>query len=148
MSAINKALKKCEKLSDEQRIDLFIDSYSNVLNAFDKISGNRSEAYAATLRVILLSMAADGKFTEKEYALLSALLKNTIDKELSYSEAKALVESAGDPSEYVDVLRNLFVGVANYSDEAAVSFACLIAIVLAIDDDVTYKEKKWMNKIF
>ena len=148
MSAIDKALKKCEKLSDEERITVFVDSYNVVLNAFSDIRQNEQEGFTATLKTILLAMAADGKFNSDEYSLLATLIKHVTDKVISYEDAKSMIESLGSPDDYIETLKHLFSDLMKYSEEAAVSFAVLIITVLAIDGDVSYKEKKWFKKIF
>ncbi len=148
MSLINKALKKCEKMTDEQRVSLFVDSFATVLEATNNIVKDTSKASKITLGIILYAVAADGKFVEDEYKLVQFLIEKATGSKLSFPEAKALVESMGDPNEQIDYLKKYFLAVSEQGEDKGVAFICLIMTVLSIDGDVSYKEKKWMNKIF
>ncbi len=148
MFEMSKALKQCEKLTDEERIELFAESFKKVNEATRIILKDDAKAFSTTLSVVLYSAAADGKFEEEEYALIAAMIKAATDRSLSYPEAKSLVESVGDPEEEIDFLRDYFIAVCDVSDDAGIAYVCLMMTTLAIDGDVSYKEKKWMKKVF
>ncbi|MBO4551782.1 MAG: hypothetical protein J5673_01105 [Candidatus Methanomethylophilaceae archaeon] len=145
---VTKALKRCEKLTDEQRVQMFMESFSKVLDVTNSIVKDKPKALAITLNIVFYSVAADGKLVPEEFALVQFLLEKATGEKYPFSEVKKLIENAGDPNDQIDYIRKYFLLVDDYGEEAGVAFICLIMSVLSIDGDVSYREKKWMNKIF
>ena len=148
MSALNKALKKCEKLTDEQRVALFISSFKTVVDVTENITKDRTKAMNTALTVVMNAVAADGKLEEGEFALLFAFFKNVTDTPIDFVTAKKMVTACGNPNDQIVFIKNYFLSVSEYGEGPAIAFICMIMAVLSIDGDVSFKEKRWMNKIF
>ena len=149
MSSFDTLCKKLEELEPEKYAQLFNEISVNVVNQLVNLTAGGTNGLNAYLQFLLASVAADGKLSEGEFALLKPLFDRMADKDLTYEEGKELFKTMGldNPDSYKDVVDTMVDIIGLVDEELKDEIILLCLLVCAIDGEVSEKEKEWIKQL-
>ena len=148
-------MKDFDKLCKEfESID--VDTYRSVLAeksvkliptlmAFSEDGLSGLEIFAS---FIYGAIAADGRLSEDEYALLYPLLHAFFGEDATYEEAKKSFDSMKkEHKELKCYVNNMVDLVGIFSDEMKADIIVVIMLICAVDGKISPKEKEWIKQL-
>ena len=148
-------MKDFDKLcKDFESID--IDTYAAVLtekamklipalSAFSEDGLSGIEIFAS---FIYGAIAADGKLSEDEYALVYPLLHAFFGESIDYNDAKRAFSSLSkEHKELKTIVDEMVDLIGFFSDEMKADIIIVVMLICAVDGKISLKEKNWIKKL-
>lgn len=148
-------MKDFDKLcKDFESID--IDTYAAVLtekamklipalSAFSEDGLSGIEIFAS---FIYGAIAADGKLSEDEYALIYPLLHAFFGDSIDYNDAKRAFSSLSkEHKELKTIVDEMVDLIGFFSDEMKADIIIVVMLICAVDGKISLKEKNWIKKL-
>ena len=148
-------MKDFDKLcKDFESID--IDTYAAVLtekamklipalSAFSEDGLSGIEIFAS---FIYGAIAADGKLSEDEYALVYPLLHAFFGDSIDYNDAKrAFYSLSKEHKELKTIVDEMVDLIGFFSDEMKADIIIVVMLICAVDGKISLKEKNWIKKL-
>ena len=148
-------MKDFDKLcKDFESID--IDTYAAVLtekamklipalSAFSEDGLSGIEIFAS---FIYGAIAADGKLSEDEYALVYPLLHAFFGDSIDYNDAKRAFSSLSkEHKELKTIVDEMVDLIGFFSDEMKTDIVIVAMLICAVDGKISFKEKNWIKKL-
>ncbi|MCI7607259.1 MAG: TerB family tellurite resistance protein [Spirochaetales bacterium] len=148
-------MKDFDKLcKDFESID--IDTYAAVLtekamklipalSAFSEDGLSGIEIFAS---FIYGAIAADGKLSEDEYALVYPLLHAFFGDSIDYNDAKRAFSSLSkEHKELKTIVDEMVDLIGFFSDEMKADIIIVVMLICAVDGKISLKEKNWIKKL-
>lgn len=148
-------MKDFDKICKEfENIDL--DTYTSVLmeksmklipalSAFSNAGLSGLEIFAS---FIYGAIAADGKLSEDEYALIYPLLYSFFGDSINYEDAKkAFSSSSKEHKELKNTVDDMVDLIGLFSEEMKADIIVVIMLICAVDGKISLKEKNWIKKL-
>ena len=148
-------MKDFDKIcKDFENID--IDTYAAVLtekamklipalSAFSEDGLSGVEIFAS---FIYGAIAADGKLSEDEYALIYPLLHAFFGDSINYEDAKRAFSSLSkEYKELKNMVDDMVDLIGCFSDEMKADIIVVAMLICAVDGKISLKEKNWIKKL-
>ena len=150
MRDFEKFCKMLENMNEDELLEFAGKSYGSSLGALVKSTDGDVKKASALLTISAMAAASvDGKFAAEEYYHIAGLISATNKVELSYDEAKALVEKTITTKDSgAEFVESVYIAIARVDPEAAADFIFFLAAICAADGDVCWKERAWLKKIY
>ncbi len=127
---------------------LLAEKSAHVLPALAAVTADGMEGASAFAIFILGAIAADGKLSEEEYALVSPLLKAFFGDAVDYDACKKAVKSMRAEREGLKEIADVMVDVLGLLSEDLKDDIVLVCLMIcAIDGKVSHKEKQWIKQL-
>lgn len=148
MDDFDRLCKEFEQLDFFSYGAFLAEKAAKIIPALNKITRNELSGSRIFALFILGAVAADGRLTEEEYAVLYPTFKNFFGDNIDYVRCKKIFEGAPEEvnrlADSVDFMADM---LAAFSEELRddVVIACLM--ICAIDGKVSAKEKAWIKRL-
>ena len=139
---LKEALQQIVNLSDEDKIRLAFDSMKGLAPEITKVVESDNIA-VAILSIFATSVAADGKLTGQEYALVHAFLK-MFKIEMDDERMAAMLKDLSSSEAYRAVLSLSKV----LSEQGQAYLVSLVAVICAIDDRIDSSEIAFISDLY
>ncbi len=127
---------------------LLAEKAADIFPALALVTGSEEEGASLFATFILGAVAADGKLSEEEYALVYPMFHAFFGEEADYEACKKAVRSMRaekkDLKETVDAIVDL-MGLLSEELKDEIVLVCLM--ICAIDGKVSLSEKNWIKKL-
>ncbi|MBR3409570.1 MAG: pyridoxamine 5'-phosphate oxidase family protein [Candidatus Methanomethylophilaceae archaeon] len=149
MSTFNELCKKLENMDDVSYNQTFNALSVKVMDDLASLTETGDDAYSVYLQFVLAAVAADGKLSPDEFALLKPFFDKAADSDVTYDDAVAMFKEMGlDNPEDLKGVADLMVDIIELaSPETKDDIVMLCLMVCAIDREVTDEEKKWIAQL-
>ena len=116
-----------------------------VLMAFSEDGLTGAEIFAS---FIYGAIAADGKLSEEEYALVYPLLHIFLGDDVNYEDtAKAFRSMKSDNREMKKRVDEMVDLIGLFSDELKADIIIVIMLICAVDGKISLREKNWIKQL-
>ncbi|MCQ2592991.1 MAG: TerB family tellurite resistance protein [Treponema sp.] len=97
---------------------------------------------------IMGAIAADGRFSEEEYALIYPLLQVFFGDSIDYEECKKVFKAFRKENKQLKKLVDQMVDILGLlSEELKDDIVIICMMICAIDGKISQKEKKWIKQL-
>ena len=94
------------------------------------------------------AIAADGKLSEDEYALIYPLLHAFFGDSINYEDAKRAFSSLSkEHKELKNMVDDMVDLIGCFSDEMKADIIIVAMLICAVDGKISLKEKNWIKKL-
>lgn len=115
------------------------------LSAFSEDGLSGVELFAS---FIYGAIAADGKLSEDEYALIYPLLHSFFGDTIDYNDAKRAFSSLSkEHRELKKIVDDMVDVIGCFSDEMKTDIVIVAMLICAVDGKISFKEKNWIKKL-
>lgn len=115
------------------------------LSAFSEDGMSGVELFAS---FIYSAIAADGKLSEDEYALIYPLLHSFFGDNIDYADAKRAFSSLSKEHKELKIIVDDMVDVIGlFSDEMKADIIIVAMLICAVDGKISLREKNWIKKL-
>lgn len=148
MKDFNELCREYETLDAESYAAILTEKAANVLPALHAVTESGIDGATIFLSYILAAIAADGRLSEEEYALIYPLLYAFFGEGVDYEACKEAVRKTrrfgGKMKKIVKSMTDVF-GVVSDGLKDDIVLICLM--ICAVDGKVSPKEKRWIRKL-
>ncbi|MGN0905633.1 MAG: hypothetical protein ACI4NM_00645 [Bullifex sp.] len=148
MKDFDKLCKEFEQIDAETYADVLAmksEAILPVLMAFSEDGLTGAEIFAS---FIYGAIAADGKLSEEEYALISPLLHAFLGDGVNYEDtAKAFRSMKADNKEMKKRVDEMVDLIGLFSEELKADIIIVIMLICAVDGKISMKEKAWIKQL-
>ena len=148
MNDFNKLCKIFEEMDPAQYTLLLAEKSAKVMPALALITGTGEDAVALFATFALGAVAADGRLSEEEYALLYPILRTCFGDNVDYAACKDLARALRPESRELKKYVNDLVDVLGLlSDELKDDLVLICMMLCAVDGKISFAEKNWIKQL-
>jgi len=142
---LKSAYKKLGKKSSKEIVDLV---YTIMEDTVPMLEGHDQEMIDSLAEYIFMIAGVDEKVHMNEYCLIKPLMSAAVGKDCSYAEAEKFISENGlDEDETRDRFRDVLNELSITDPELRYNMITLAMYISAIDDDVSQKEKEFIESL-
>ena len=148
MKDFNKIVKEFEQIDAITYADVLAEKSSKILPVLVNFSTDGISGIELFQSFIFAAIAADGRLSEEEYALIYPLLHAFLGDNIDYDSCakvfKSLKKEGKELKKITDEMVNL---IGLFSDEMKADIIIICMLICAIDGKISTKEKEWIKQL-
>lgn len=150
MRELEKLCNTIEKMDQEQFDRHIAEEWGKALKGLMLVYDNDVKKCTGLLSVAAMAAAhVDGKFTEGEFRQVGALIDNATGSNVTYEEAKALIErTITEYNSEEEFVQGLYQKISSVDTDAAGSYIVFLVFICCADGDACWKERQWIKNIY
>ncbi|MGN1163895.1 MAG: hypothetical protein ACI4S4_03710 [Candidatus Ornithospirochaeta sp.] len=148
MTEFDKLCQEAEDIDWETRVAIIRGKSDEILPLLNEARAGESSGADIFATFLLGALAADGKLTEEEYALLFPLLQSFLGDSINYSDARKAVKGMKKESRELKELGTRMIEViGEFSPDLRKDIVMVIMLICAVDGKISFSEKNWIRSL-
>ena len=148
MTEFDKLCQEAEDIDWETRVAIIRGKSEEILPLLSEARSGDASGADIFATFLLGALAADGKLTEEEYALLFPLLQSFLGDSINYEDARKAVSGMRKESRELKTLgKRLMDVVGEFSQDLRKDIVLVIMLICAVDGKISFSEKNWIRSL-
>lgn len=148
MTEFDKLCQEAEDIDWETRVAIIRGKSEEILPLLSEARSGDASGADIFATFLLGALAADGKLTEEEYALLFPLLQSFLGDSINYEDARKAVAGMRKESRELKILgKRLMDVVGEFSQDLRKDIVLVIMLICAVDGKISFSEKNWIRSL-